>query len=85
MKIHKPLPIPEDSAWDRKTWKTYIPIWLKEIINGILTLKLSKRYMIYFHLNLFLCYGIVKIYKLNSRLIQEVKLQKSFNNIGIKT
>lgn len=35
MKIHKPLPIPEDSAWDRKTWKTYIPIWLKEIINGI--------------------------------------------------
>jgi hypothetical protein len=35
MKIHKPLPIPEDSAWDRKTWKTYVPIWLKEIINGI--------------------------------------------------
>ena len=35
MKIYKPLPIPKDSAWDRKTWKTYVPIWLKEIINGV--------------------------------------------------
>lgn len=35
MKKHLPLPIPSDSAWGRKTWRTYTPIWLKEIIDGI--------------------------------------------------
>lgn len=35
MKKHLPLPIPSDSAWGRKTWRTYTPVWLKEIIDGI--------------------------------------------------
>lgn len=35
MKKHLPLPIPSDSAWDKVTWRTYAPVWLKEIIDGI--------------------------------------------------
>lgn len=35
MKKHLPLPIPSDSAWDRKTWRYYTPIWFKKIIDGI--------------------------------------------------
>ena len=35
MKLYKPLPIPEDSAWERKTWRSYTPIWLLNFIDGI--------------------------------------------------
>ncbi len=34
MKFYKPLPIPKDTAWDRKTWRRYVPIWLKEFVDG---------------------------------------------------
>lgn len=32
---YKQLEIPKDSAWGKKTWKTYSPVWLKNIITGI--------------------------------------------------
>ena len=32
---YKKLQIPEDSAWGRKTIRKYLPIWLKEILDGI--------------------------------------------------
>lgn len=35
MKTYKPLPIPNDSAWDRKTWRRYSPVWFLEFIRGI--------------------------------------------------
>jgi hypothetical protein len=35
MKKHLPLPIPSDSAWERKTWRYYTPIWFNEIVTGI--------------------------------------------------
>lgn len=35
MKIHKPLPIPKDSAWNRPSWKKHIPYWAREIVHGI--------------------------------------------------
>ena len=35
MKTHKPLPLPNDSAWDRKTWRRYSPVWFLEFIRGI--------------------------------------------------
>ena len=35
MKRYTKLPIPLDSAWGRKTWKRYTPIWLIVIIEGI--------------------------------------------------
>src|ERR1017187_3424709 len=35
MKIHKQLPIPSDSAWDRKSIRKYLPIWIKHIYDGI--------------------------------------------------
>jgi hypothetical protein len=35
MKLYKPLPIPEDSAWERKTWRSYTPSWLLNFIDGI--------------------------------------------------
>jgi len=35
MKKHLPLPIPSDSAWERRTWKYYTPIWFNEIVTGI--------------------------------------------------
>lgn len=35
MKIYKPLPIPKDSAWDRPSWRRYLPYWVKDIINGV--------------------------------------------------
>lgn len=35
MKTYKQLTIPKDSAWDRKTWRTYAPVWLLEFFRGI--------------------------------------------------
>jgi hypothetical protein len=35
MKKHLPLPIPSDSAWERRTWRYYTPIWFNEIVTGI--------------------------------------------------
>jgi hypothetical protein len=35
MKIYKPLPIPKDSAWGRKTWRSYVPYWLLNFIDGV--------------------------------------------------
>lgn len=34
MKQYKQLPIPKDSAWSRKSWKRYAPIWFKEFVVG---------------------------------------------------
>ena len=35
MKTYTKLTVPKDSAWDRKTWRRYAPIWLKQFIDGI--------------------------------------------------
>lgn len=35
MRTYKPLQIPNDSAWDRKTWRRYSPVWFSEFIRGI--------------------------------------------------
>lgn len=35
MKTYTKLPLPQDSAWDRKTWRSYTPIWLLQIIDGL--------------------------------------------------
>ncbi len=35
LKTYKQLPIPDDSAFDRKTIWRYLPIWLKEFVTGI--------------------------------------------------
>jgi len=35
MKIHRPLPIPSDSAWDRPSWRKYAPVWFKQFIDGV--------------------------------------------------
>lgn len=35
MKTYQKLEIPKTSAWGRKTWRTYTPIWLIKIIDGI--------------------------------------------------
>jgi hypothetical protein len=35
MKQYTPLPIPKDSAWDKKTWRYYAPIWFKHFIDGV--------------------------------------------------
>jgi hypothetical protein len=34
-KKYQPLSIPKDSAWQRKTWRTYAPHWLLNFIDGI--------------------------------------------------
>ena len=34
-KRHYQLPIPDDSAWERRTWRYYTPIWFNEIVRGI--------------------------------------------------
>lgn len=34
MKQYKQLPIPKDSAWERKSIKRYLPIWFNEFITG---------------------------------------------------
>ena len=38
MKQYTPLPIPKDSAWERKTWRFYTPIWLKNFVDGVANL-----------------------------------------------
>lgn len=35
MKQYTKLPIPSDSAWDRKTWRSYSPNWLVEFVDGV--------------------------------------------------
>lgn len=35
MKTYKQLPIPSDTAWDRKSWKRYAPIWFLDFVNGL--------------------------------------------------
>ena len=35
MKTHKPLPLPNNSAWDKKTWRSYSPVWFLEFVRGI--------------------------------------------------
>lgn len=35
MKYYAQYPLPNDSAWDRKTWRRYAPIWFKECIDVI--------------------------------------------------
>jgi hypothetical protein len=36
MKTYTPLPVPKDSAWERKkTWKYYTPIWFNKFVEGI--------------------------------------------------
>jgi hypothetical protein len=35
MKIYIKLPIPKDTAWDRKTWRRHAPIWFKEFVDGV--------------------------------------------------
>jgi hypothetical protein len=35
MKVYKPLIIPEDTAWTRNRWKRFLPIWLKQFIQGV--------------------------------------------------
>lgn len=35
MKHYKQLPIPKDSAWGRNKWLRYVPIWLKQFLQGL--------------------------------------------------
>jgi hypothetical protein len=35
IKTYTQLPIPLDSAWERKTWRRYAPIWFKQFIDGV--------------------------------------------------
>jgi len=35
MKIHKQLPIPTSSAWERKTWRYYTPIWFNQFVESV--------------------------------------------------
>ena len=35
MKRYEKLPIPSDSAWNRKTWRRYTPIWFNVFIEGV--------------------------------------------------
>jgi len=34
-KIIKKLPMPKDSAWDRNSWKNYLPVWFLEFLRGV--------------------------------------------------
>jgi hypothetical protein len=38
MKTYKPLPIPEDSAWGKKTWRSYAPYWFLNFVDGVANL-----------------------------------------------
>jgi hypothetical protein len=38
MKQYTPLPIPKDSAWERKTWRSYTPSWFLNFVDGIANL-----------------------------------------------
>lgn len=35
MKKYEKLVVPKDSAWTRKTWRKYAPIWVLDIVDGI--------------------------------------------------
>lgn len=35
MKHYTPLPLPSDSAWGRKTWRRYTPIWFNGFVDSI--------------------------------------------------
>jgi hypothetical protein len=35
MKTYSQYPLPKDTAWGRKTWRTYIPYWLLNFIDGV--------------------------------------------------
>ena len=35
MKTYTQLPIPKDSAWERKTWRRYAPIWFNKFIDSV--------------------------------------------------
>lgn len=35
---YKKLKVPEDTAWDRKTWRRYAPVWLKDFVDGVTNL-----------------------------------------------
>jgi hypothetical protein len=35
MKTYTQLPMPKDSAWERKTWRRYAPVWFKQFIDGV--------------------------------------------------
>jgi len=35
MKHYTPLPLPPNSAWERKTWRRYAPVWFKQFIDGV--------------------------------------------------
>ena len=35
MKKYNLLPIPKDTAWERKTLSDYLPVWLKQFTDGI--------------------------------------------------
>jgi hypothetical protein len=35
MKKYSKLPIPKDSAWDKKTWRYYAPIWFNQFIDSM--------------------------------------------------
>lgn len=38
MKQYTPLLIPKDSDWERKTWRSYAPIWFKNFVDGVANL-----------------------------------------------
>jgi len=35
MKKYEKLVVPKDSAWTRKTWRKYAPIWVLDIVDGV--------------------------------------------------
>ncbi len=35
MKQYKQLTIPTDTAWSRKSWRRYCPIWLNKLLEGV--------------------------------------------------
>lgn len=35
MKQYTKLEVPKDSAWDRKTWRGYAPIWFLNLFDGV--------------------------------------------------
>jgi hypothetical protein len=35
MKKYSKLPIPKDSAWDKKTWRYYLPIWFNQFVDSM--------------------------------------------------
>ena len=38
MNNYTPLPLPKDTAWERKSWRRHSPIWIKQIVDGIINL-----------------------------------------------